>query len=229
MAAYWIARHTGKEVVFVLATRDMNKVAAQSLLLGADLLGLRNVVVLKGDEFKDGSTAARAVHDFRPTELIGSIVSMNRGADYRGRRLDSPTAFRVGAAIDLGRGVECEAALTRKKVEAGADFFLLQPLFDPQPIMDFLDVYAENYGEDLSAPVFCGVQVMAPGSVTFDMVPRWVSADMAKGRAGEDIAVQVVGGLVERGFRSIYLVPPIPHSGQRDYEAAQRVIESFKR
>ena len=44
--AHWIKEHTNKEVVFTLATRDMNKLAVQSLLLGGALLGLENLVVL---------------------------------------------------------------------------------------------------------------------------------------------------------------------------------------
>lgn len=228
-AAYWIREHTGRDVVFSLATRDMNKLAAQSLLLGADLLGLENVVALKGDAFTERDLAAvKPVDDFRPTGLVSSIRSMNEGIDFKGAKLRSPTGFCVGATIDLGHQIEGETRLTRRKVEAGAQFFLLQALFDPLRLKEFLAGYAQRYGEGIGAPVFCGVQVMTEDSLVFGEVPRWVTDDLDRGRSGEDIALQVLQNYVDEGFRSIYLVPPIMRGGRRDYEAAQRVIKAFR-
>ena len=229
LAAHWIKENAGKDVVFTLATRDMNRLAAQSLLLGAALLGLENLVVLKGDGFSERElTAVKPVDDFTPTQLLSAVSGLNEGLDYKGGKLRSPTVYCVGASIDLGHEIERETGLTRRKVEAGAQFFLLQGLFDPQPIKEFYDGYARRFGEELSVPVFCGVQVVAPGSMVFGGVPGWVSDDLEKGRPGEEIAVQVVQGFIDRGFRSFYLIPPILKAGRRDYEAAQRVMEAFR-
>ena len=230
LAAHWIKVNTGKEVVFTLATRDMNKLATQSLLLGAALLGLQNVVAVKGDEFTERELAAvKPVDDLRPTELLSSMSSMNKGLDYKGLKLRGPTSFCVGATIDLGHPIERETRLMRRKVESGAQFFLLQALFEPRRLREFLDGYAKRYGEELDAPVFCGVQVMTADSLVFGEVPAWVTDDLARGRLGEDIALQVLSQFVDGGFRSIYLIPPVLKGGRRDYEAAQRVLESFRR
>ena len=229
IAAHWIKEHAGKDVLFTLATRDMNKVAAQSLLLGAALLGLENVVALKGDEFTERELAlVKAVDDFRPTGLLSALSSMNEGLDFKGGKLRSPTDFCIGAAIDLGHRIEREVKLVRRKVVAGAQFFLLQAIFDPQRLNDFLAAYAENHGERLSIPIFCGVQVMTSDSLVFSDVPDWVNGDLEKGRSGEDIAMQVIHQFVDHGHRSIYLIPPILKGGRRDYEAAQRVLEAFR-
>ena len=226
--AQWIKDNTGKDVVFTLATRDMNKLAVQSLLLGAALAGLDNVVVLKGDPFTTRDLGATVpVDDYRPTELISSIIAMNEGLDFKGGKLRSPTRFCVGASIDLGHGPR-EVALARKKVEAGAQFFLLQALFYPQRLKDFLETYAERYREELSAPVFCGVQVMTTDSLVFGDVPEWVTKDLGKSRPGEDIALEVLRQYTELGFRSFYLVAPAIRGGRRDYPAAQRVLEAFR-
>ena len=227
--ALWVKQAGSADVVFTVGTRDMNKVALQSLLLGAALHGLENVVVVKGDAFRAPELdAVKPVDDFTPTGLIASIAQLNAGLDFKGRRLRAPTDLCVGAAIDLGHDPERELALTRRKVEAGAQFFLLQPLFDPLRVVDLLGRYERRYGEPLSQPIFCGVQVMAPGGVVFGEVPEWVVRDMDRGRQGYDIAVEVLQGFVERGFRSIYLVPPVLRGGRRDYEAARRVIETVK-
>jgi len=229
LAAHWIKENAGKDVVFTLATRDMNKVSTQSLLLGAALLGLENVVVVRGDEFTERELeSVKPVHDYAPTELVRSIGSMNEGLDYRGRKLRSSTSFCVGATIDLGHAVEPELRLTRRKVDAGAQFFLLQTLFDPQPLQEFLAAYTRAYGEELRTPIFCGVQVMTSESIVFGDVPPWVRGDLDRGRPGDEIAVQVLQRFLDEGFRSIYLVPPILKGGRRDYAAAQRVIEAHR-
>ena len=229
LGALWVKQAASSDAVFTVGTRDMNKVALQSLLLGAALHGLENVVVVKGDSFTEremGTT--KPVDDFTPTGLIASIAGLNTGVDFRGRSLRASTDLCVGAAVDLGNDFDGELRLTRRKVEAGAQFFLLQPLFDPLRVVRMQDEYERRYDEALTQPLFCGVQVMAPGGVTFGDVPEWVTRDLAGGRPGADIAIEVLQGFVERGLRSIYLVPPILRGGRRDYEAALRVIQTVK-
>ena len=88
MLAAAIRRETGKETTFTIATRDLNKLALQSLLLGAQMLGLENVIVAQGDPFNAHDlTLTRPVNDYRPTELIAGIRAMNNGADFRGASL----------------------------------------------------------------------------------------------------------------------------------------------
>ena len=230
IAAHWIKEHTGRDVVFTLATRDMNKIAIQSLLLGAQLMGLENVVVVQGDRLTERDLSrVRDASDYRPTELLGAIREMNRGIDFKGLRLRSPTDFCVGASLDLGRGVEREVQLAMRKVEAGAQFFISQPTFDPAGALELLDRYAEESGERLSAPVFLGVQVMTTEGPVFGDVPEWVTDGLAKGRSGVDIALEVLGRFTQAGFRAFYLIPPILKGGRRDYEAAQAVLEAFRR
>jgi 5,10-methylenetetrahydrofolate reductase len=226
VAAHWIKAHAGRDVTFTIATRDMNKVAVQSLLLGAQLLGLENLVVVKGDEFSDRELAeVKDVSDFRPTELLRSIGQMNQGVDFKGLRLRSPADFCIGATIDLGRGIDRELRLTRRKAEAGAQYFISQPTFHPSGPSELMARYAEAYGEQLL--IFHGVQVMAPESLVFGNVPQWVTDDLARGRSGVDIALQVLHEFAEAGLKTIYLVPPVLRGGRRDYEAAQAVLEAF--
>ena len=229
IAAHWIRENVGADVIFSIAARDVNLLAAQSLLLGAQVLGLDNVLVFEGDAFDDGERAmAGSVGGVRPTRLIESISGMNEGVDYRGLRLRGPTGFCVGAAVDLARPLESEADLTRRKAEAGARYFVSQPTFDTALAAAFLSAYEERHGAPLRRPLFPGVQVMTGESVRFGSVDRWVVDDLAKGRSGVDIALQTLHGLREAGFHSFYLVPPILPGGRRDYETAQAVIDSFR-
>ena len=101
MLAVGIKQQLGKEVSFTLATRDMNKLALQSQLLGAQLLGLENAIVVQGDPFTPRDLErVKAAGDVTPTGLIAAITGMNQGRDFRESQLREPTDFCVGATLD---------------------------------------------------------------------------------------------------------------------------------
>ena len=223
-AAAVLRDHHGADPIFTLATRDMNRLALESLLLGAQALGLENVIVVAGDPF-GARDSASPVYDYRPTELIAAIANLNTGSDHRGSNLRAPTDFCVGATVDLGRGIESEARLASRKVAAGAHFLITQPVFDPADIGRFADEYVRGSGQPLPVPVFYGVGLMEPDGVSFANVPRWVTDDLAAGRSGVDIALQAWDSLRSAGAADYYLVPPIRRNGARDYDAASRFLE----
>ena len=73
--------------------------------------------------------------------------------------------------------------------------------------------------------MFYGVGLMDVDGVSFAAVPQWVTDDLAAGRSGVDIALQVWESLRSAGATDCYLVPPIRRSGARDYAAAGRFLE----
>ena len=215
-------RH-GADPIFTLATRDMNRLALESLLLGAQALGLENVIVVAGDAFGTRDTAS-PVYDYRPTELIAAIANLNSGSDHRASNLRSTTDFCIGATVDLGRGIEREAVLAFRKVAAGAQFLITQPVFDPDDVERFADAYADAANEPLAVPVFYGVGLMDPDGASFAAVPQWVTDGLAAGRTGVDIALQVWQTLRDAGATDYYVVPPIRRSGARNYAAAREFL-----
>ena len=228
--ASWIKTNTTQDVVFTLATRDMNKVAIQSLLLGAQLLGLENVVVVEGDTLsKRDRERFKAVHDFRPTALIESVQDMNQGADFRGLKLRAATDFSVGATIDMGKSLESEVPLAVRKAQSGAEFFLAQAEFDPTVTARFNAEFSPHFDGADAPPVFFGVQILAQDGIIFGNVPENTRAELESGRSGEDIALEMIDALIDQGLRNVYLVPPIFRGGRRDYGAAARVIESARK
>ena len=225
MLAAVIKAQVSKEVVFTLATRDMNRLALQSLLLGAQLMGLENVIVVRGDPLTERDLALfREAADIQPTELIAAIVGMNRGVDFRDSKLREPTDFCVGGTLDLGRGIQKEAGLARRKVQAGAQFFITQPIFDLEDAARFYDAYTAATSEVLALPVFFGLQVLEKDGVIFASVPEEVRGELDRGRSGVDIALEIYQGFQEKGLRNVYLVPPIRRGGARNYDAAREVL-----
>jgi 5,10-methylenetetrahydrofolate reductase len=223
--AYEIKRITGREAIFNLSPRDMNKLALESRLLGADLLGVENVVVIQGDPITERDNL-KAVDEYKATGLIGAIKEMNEGLDFKGLKLRAATNLCIGASIDLGRGVEHEARLTHRKIQAGAQFFIAQPIFDPVLVTDFHAAYEVVAGERLAQPVFWGLQILVSGGVLFSNVPEDLRRDLENGRDGVDIALEIYALFQEAGLRSIYLVSPILRGGARDYAAAARFLSA---
>ena len=230
MLAAAIRAQAGKETVFTLATRDMNLLALQSLLLGAQVLGLENVAVVRGDPLSQRDLSLfREAGGVKPTELIAAIAAMNRGLDFRGSRLRAATDFCVGGTMDLGRGIEAEARLALRKVQAGAQFFITQPIFDAQDAARFYDAYGAAAGEALTVPVFFGLQVLEKDGVLFSPAPEGMLRDLELGRSGVDIALELFQAFQKSGTHNVYLVPPIRRGGARGYEAAREFLAAVER
>ena len=227
VTAHLIRQYAGRDVIFTLAVRDMNPLALQTHVLGAAALGLENLLILGGDPFPT-SQLAGGLGTMRPTELMRAVSNMNKGLDRRGHPLEDEIDLCVGGVIDLGGDIETAARLTHRKVEAGAQFFVTQPVFDPQQKRDFESAYEAVAGEPLVTPVFYGLQILRPGSVAFSLVPPRHQQRLERGRSGEDIAMEVWEGLRREGIDTLYLVPPVGPRGARDYEAANRFLERVR-
>jgi 5,10-methylenetetrahydrofolate reductase len=229
MLAYAIKDGAGRDAIFSLATRDMNRLALESHLLGAGALGMENLLVIGGDPFSPRDLErVKNVRDFRPTELIEAVNQMNQGLDFRGRKLRQPTDLCVGGAIDLGRDQEAEARLTYRKVRSGAHFLITQPIFDVADMEGFRNAYRSASGEALDIPVFWGLQIMVDGGVIFSSVPEALRRELEGGRDGVDIALEQWVGFKEAGVDAVYLVPPILKGGARDYDATSRFLGLVK-
>ena len=218
-------QRSGKDAVFTLATRDMNKLGLQSELLGAQMLGLRNVVVVQGDPFgRQDQARVASVNDYHPTGLIAAIAQMNRGVDFREDQLRSPIDFCIGATIDLSRGIEEEAQLAVRKVQAGAEYLITQPVFNVDHVAQYRESYAYHSGKAGTLPIYFGLQILEKDGVLFSSVPESVRGELEEGRSGADIALELYQKFQEARLNNIYLIPPIKHGGARNYEAAKAFL-----
>jgi homocysteine S-methyltransferase len=223
-------QQSGRNTVFTLATRDMNKLAIESQLLGAQALGLQNVVVVRGDPFgKQDQGRVVAVNDYQPTGLIAAIAQMNQGFDFKDGQLRTPTDFCIGAAIDLGRGIEEEAQLAVRKVQAGAEFLITQPIFDVDHVARYRESYAYHAGKAGALPIYFGLQILEENGVLFSSVPESVRDELEGGRSGIAIALELYQRFQEARLNNIYLMPPIKRGGARNYEAAEEFLGKIQR
>jgi len=72
----------GIEPVMQISCRDRNKIALQSDILGANALGIKNILCITGDSVKAGDQQdAKAVHEFESVRLLKQIKDFNKGTD----------------------------------------------------------------------------------------------------------------------------------------------------
>ncbi len=140
-------------------TRGRNLLRVQGDLLAAHALGIRNVFVVMGDPTSIGDYPEAADNfDIVPSGLIKLIKQgFNAGVDHSGMSIGQPTNFFVGSALNLiPADFMTEAKNMRRKVKAGTDFFLTQPIFDPEKARSFLEFYTREFGL-LGKPVLVGI------------------------------------------------------------------------
>ncbi len=150
----------GIETVLHFPTRGRNLLRIQGDLLGAHALGVRNIFVCMGDPTRIGDYPdAMDNYDIVPSGLIRLVDErMNAGVDQAGNSLGQPTSFTIGCALSMGApDLDKEIDVLRKKIDAGADFALGQPVFDAAVAERFLKRYEELQGHALKLPVLMGI------------------------------------------------------------------------
>ncbi|MFH1552425.1 MAG: methylenetetrahydrofolate reductase [Candidatus Omnitrophota bacterium] len=130
----------GYEPICQITCRDRNRIALQSDILSAHILGIRNVLVMTGDHPLLGDhPQAKAVYDLDSVGLLHAIKELQSGRDLAGKKLDTVPGFCVGAVVNPGaEPLEPEIIKMEKKIAEGAQFFQTQGIFDVQAFKEFV-------------------------------------------------------------------------------------------
>tara|TARA_A100001388_G_scaffold32752_1_gene20945 strand:- start:485 stop:1375 length:891 start_codon:yes stop_codon:yes gene_type:complete len=156
MAMSKLLLENGIEPIMQISCRDRNKIALQSDILGANALGIQNILCITGDSVNAGDQHnAKAVHEFESVRLLKQIQDFNQGIDPTfGQLSDSKTNIFSGAAADPScRNQRSLKSRTRKKKEAGANFIQTQMVMDRKYLIEF----CEEISNPLEIPVIAGV------------------------------------------------------------------------
>ena len=146
----------GIEPIMQISCRDRNKIALQSDILGANALGIKNILCITGDSVKAGDQLnAKAVHEFESVRLLQQIKDFNDGIDPTFKNLaDKKTNIFAGAAADPScNNIRSLKMRTQKKKDAGARFIQTQMIMDKKFLFDF----CKDISEPLGLPVIAGV------------------------------------------------------------------------
>jgi methionine synthase I (cobalamin-dependent)/5,10-methylenetetrahydrofolate reductase len=155
-AATLAQRETGIEALAHYTCRDRNLIGMATDLLGAQALGIRNLLLVTGDPPKMGPyPEATAVFDVDSIGLVNLVARLNRGEDLGGHPIGGCTSFVIGVAANPG-AMDLEREIDRWywKVDAGAEFGITQPVFDRAVLEAFVE-RIERAGTRL--PILAGV------------------------------------------------------------------------
>jgi methionine synthase I (cobalamin-dependent)/5,10-methylenetetrahydrofolate reductase len=201
-----------------MTCRDRNLIGQQSHLMGLYALGIDHVLVVTGDPTRFGDLpGSSSVYDMTSFDLIRMVKQLNGGTSFSGRPLKHQAGFTVAAAFNpntrhLGKAVE----RLEKKVEAGADYVLSQPIFSHEQIAQMAEAT-----QHLSIPIFVGIMPLTshrnaeflhnevPGIRLSEEVrqrmSRFEGEDARK--QGVEIAMELLQ-TAQRHFKGIYLITP---------------------
>ena len=227
-----VQQQTGLEAIAHFTTRDRNVLAIQSELIGAHALGIRNVLCLRGDPPRVGdSPAARPVWEVGSVGLITILANLNRGLDANGTPIGPPAAFLIGAAVNPNaENLDRELRLMRRKAEAGAAFFVTQPMYEQALVERFLDRAAP-----LPAPILVGLLPLVSvrhaeyldNEVPGIHVPTWVKEQLERaGDGAPEAGLEMTTAFLDRirgAVSGAYVIPSFSR-----YDLAARLVAAAR-
>jgi len=137
-------RRSGLDVILQLTGRDRNRVALESVLLGALSVGINKILCLSGDQPDEGGP--KAVNELNGNGLIQLCKSMSEGLLTDGTEIKKPLPIHSGAADDLYQQLSSTEALDKLilKIQEGANFIQTQYCFEVDVIKQYSDKLSEH-------------------------------------------------------------------------------------
>jgi len=192
----------GIEPVFQMTCRDRNRLALQSDLLSAAVLGVKNVLALTGDHPALGDhPQAKPVFDMDSVQLLEAIKILESGKDMVGKELKGVPLFCRGAVVNPGADpIEPEIIKMEKKIAAGAQFFQTQAIYDIELFKKFLDA-----ARHLKATIIAGIVLLKSAGMAKYMnknvsgvfVPDHLIEEMSKTQDKSVTSIEIAARLIK--------------------------------
>ena len=218
MALGSLLKQRGIDPLVHVACRDRNLIGQQSHLMGLSVLGLHHVLLVTGDPSKFGDLpGATSVYDVSSIELTKMVRRLNEGVGFSGQPLRRPAEFVIGTSFNPHiRNFDKALERLRRKVDAGADYIMTQPVFDER-LMERI----ANAGESIGIPIFLGVMPLTSARNALFLhnevpgieIPEQILHAMhhAPPEDGPKAGLEIASRLTEKVlsyFRGIYFITP---------------------
>jgi methylenetetrahydrofolate reductase (NADPH) len=196
-------KERGGEPILQVTCRDRNRLALQAELLLAYARGIRNVLCLTGDAVPVGDhKEAKAVFDLDSSQLLRTIRLMESGKDMGNNDLDGAVEFCAGAIVTPeAQPIEPQLIKFEKKVEAGAEFFQTQGIYDLENFSKFM-----QYTRQFPVKVLAGIILLSSARMAKYMtenvpgifVPQNLIDELAAAPKGEALArgIEIAGRMI---------------------------------
>ena len=200
-----LIKEKGGEPILQLTCRDRNRLALQSELLSASVLGIDSVLCLTGDYITVGDhPEAKPVFDLDSVLLLQTVGLLNGGKDLAGKELQGATNLFPGAVVTPEADpIEPQMAKFAKKVEAGAKFFQTQAIYDMDNFKRFMEK-ARKYDTKIQAGI---VLLVSPGMAKYMnknvpgiFVPDELIKEMSEAEKGQGVeaGIRIAGRMIKQ-------------------------------
>jgi len=209
-------QQAGLPPVLQMVCRDRNRLALQSDLLSAAVMGITDVLCITGDYTTLGDhPQAKPVFDLDSVQLIQAAKMLMEGHDMAGNELEGdPPQFCLGCVVNPGaEPLEPQIMKLHKKIRAGAEFVQTQAVYDPEIFANFM-----NQAGDLGVPVLAGIVMLKSAgmanymnrfvsgvTVPDEMIARMKEAD-DRAQTSIEITVELVNALRDAA-QGIHMMP----------------------
>ncbi|MGB6872891.1 MAG: methylenetetrahydrofolate reductase [Dehalococcoidia bacterium] len=196
-------KEQGGEPILQVTCRDRNRLALQAELLFAYTRGIRNVLCLTGDSVVVGDhKEAKGVFDLDSTQLLKTIRQMEAGKDLGGNELDGAVEFCAGAIVTPeANPIEPQLIKFEKKIEAGAEFFQTQAIYDLDKFAEFME-HARQFPVKILAGIILLVSARMAKYMNENVpgvfVPQNLIDELAAAPKGEAInkGIEIAGRMI---------------------------------
>src|SRR5665647_1551091 len=159
LATCHLLKDMGHDPIFQVTCRDRNRLSLQSDLLSSYVLGIRNVLSITGDHTTIGDhPQAKPVYDLDSESLLWAMKKLESGFDLSGKELKGKPVFFKGAVFNPGAdtrpALELQLLKMKKKIDAGAQFFQTQAIFDNVSFEKFMERVRRL---DIKTPILAGI------------------------------------------------------------------------
>ena len=205
LAVCHLLKEKGLDPVFQMTCRDRNRLALQSDLLSAYILGIENVLAITGDLPALGDhPQAKPVYDLDSVQLLWVINKLNEGYDMIGNELKGKPNFFPGAVVnpgaDPGAAFELQIIKMEKKIAAGARFFQTQAVYDIDAFAKFM-----KRVEGFNIPILVGIiPLKSVGMARFMnrnvagvFVPEELIDKMAEAEDKTRTGIEIAGNIIK--------------------------------
>ncbi len=198
----------GMEPILQMTCRDRNRLALQSDLLSAYGLGIENVLCLTGDHQSLGDhPQAKGVFDLDSVQLLAAATKLQEGKDLAENELEGRPEFFLGAVVTpQAEPLELQIIKMKKKIEAGAQFFQTQAVYDTEKFKEFMKQVSH-----FNVPVMAGLVILKSVGMA-----RYMNANVA----GVNVPEELIEELKKDKEKA--------KSGQTGVEIAIRTINEIK-
>lgn len=220
-----VQQETGIDTIPHFTCRDRSLLGSQADLLGAHALGIRFLLPTTGDPPHHGPFKSSPVYDLTTLEFIKLVKKFNQGRDANDQEFKGPTDFRVSAtASPVAANMDAVYARVAKKIEAGADFFQTQPVYDAGKAIAFARRMRE-----FQVPVILGMMPLKSLKMAEYMknnvegveIPDEIIEKMKSGITGVEIACEFISQVYQE-------IDGIHIMALGDVKASNAIIEHTK-